>query len=226
MSGFVFILPHHLIYLMKKLLLIILAIGCFTARAQFRDVERFDDGVALSVTTHYDLPVGNLGYTFKPAMAYGFNVIAFSDGWTGNCSIGYEVFKPKLNTFYYKADDTNIGKISYQDYSALSLYLGLAYNFHVTEKFWIFTGLNLGVYYTHYAYNLSDIYGEDFNDFHEKNLYGAPKAGVTFVLSNNILVSLESKYNFFSPLGKKPDNDRLVILYNSWANGVALTYKF
>ncbi len=214
---------------MKKSLLFFLIFTCFKVRAQQNsdiNIDHFDHGVGITLSTDYDVPIGNLAYSFKPAIAYGVHLTTFNDNFNINYSVGYEVFKPKLDTFYYSVGAADYGTISYQNFSIFSAYLGPVYNFRAANQFWIFAGLNLGAYYTRYAYQSSDKYVFDNTDLHEKDLYIAPKAGFTFVLSNTLLISLQSKYNFFAPLGKTKYNSRVGTLYNSLASGITLTYKF
>lgn len=215
---------------MKKLLLIILLGSiCFKASAQYGsnvDIDRFDSGAAISLSADYDKPIANLGYTFAPSVSFGAHLMTFHDNFTFNYSLGYVAFKPKLDTFYYKADDVNIGTATYQNFTAVQAYLGFAYNLRLTDQFWLYGGLNMGAYFTHYYSHSEDVHFDSTDDFHDTDLYLAPKAGITYALSNSLLVSIEGKYNAFAPTGKKEYSPNVGTLYNSVATGIFLTYKF
>lgn len=214
---------------MKRILTILLLLVFYKVNGQNNHIENLadiDHGAAVSLNLHYDVPQGKFADMFKPTMAYGINLVTFHDNWTINYSLGRETFKPKADLLYYQVDDTSIGTVHYEDYTSTSAYLGFSYNFRVADHFWIFTGLNFGAYFTRFAYHSVDKYIDAAEDLHETNIYLAPKAGFTIPVSNSFFISIESKYNFFAPTGKVSDNAHVGTLYQSFANGVSVTYKF
>ena len=231
---------------MKKILFILFIVIFYNAQAQHTPIhinnnaphtyrgrdtsgislEDFDQGAAVSVSADYDVPIARFAYVFKPAIAYTLHLKTFHDNFIYNYSIGYEVFKPKVDTFYYRVNDTGFGTQTFQNFTSVSAYIGVAYNIRATKRFWIYGGLNMGAYFTHYVDHSVDQFVDSSEDFHEEDLYIAPKIGITYVLSTNVLLSYESKYNLFAPLGQTSDNGRVGTLYNTIGNGISITFKF
>jgi hypothetical protein len=149
-----------------------------------------------------------------------------SGDFTMNLSLGYHNYKPKQDTFYYQATATEYGKVSYQNFPVYSFYLGLTYNFPVSDQLKIYGGFNLGAYYTHFVFRATDFAVDDNEDLHEEDVYLAPRIGVAYMINNNIGIGLEGKYNLFAPTGDKRYNDRVGTLYNSYSVGVRLIYNF
>jgi hypothetical protein len=205
------------------LLLVIPLFSCLSARAQY---SNSDSRYGISIGSDYDAPVGNFSYTFKPTINYNLSLLHHYDNLTGSISFGYHQYQPKQDTFYYQANSTNYGTVSYKNFPVYSFYLGLTYDFAVTEQLKIYSGINLGVYYTHFAYHASDFLVDDTENLNEEDVYLAPRLGVTYMLNDNIGIGIEGKYNFFAPSGDSQYNDRVGTLYNSYSAGVRLTYNF
>jgi outer membrane protein W len=203
---------------------------CYSAKAQYRGSSDPEWGLALG--SDYDAPVGNLAYSFKPAINYNFSVIRYSDNFSMNFTAGYHQYKPKQDTFYYALESTQVGlgpqygTIAYGNFTVYSFYLGLNYHLTITDQFKAYCGVNLGAYMTHFIYHSSDLLEDDNEDLHEEDLYLAPKLGFTYMLNDNIGLGLEGKYNLFAPTGDKQYNDRVGTLYNSYSAGIRLTYNF
>jgi hypothetical protein len=209
---------------------ILLFFFCLSAKAQY---YRSESKFSISVGTDYDAPVGNLSYTFKPTLNFNLNLLEHSGDFTGSISFGYHAYKPKLDTFYYQlsregetGSPLEYGKIHYQEFTAYSLYLGLVYNVDITEQLKVYSGINLGAYYTHLGSYQSDFMGKGDTNFHEQELYIAPRLGFNFMLTDHVGIGLEGKYNFFAPTGKAQYNDRVGTLYNSYATGLRVIYSF
>jgi len=205
------------------LVFIISIFCCSSVKAQFNNS---DSNYGISIGTDYDTPIGNLGYTFKPALNYNVNLFKHSGDFTASVSIGYHVYKPKQDTFYYAATATDFGTAVYQNFTVVSFYLGGTYDYPVTDQFKIYGGVNLGLYNTHLAFHSVDFLVDDTEDLHEQDLYFAPRLGFTYMFDDNVGIGLEGKYNFFAPTGKKQFDDRIGTLYNSWSAGIRLTYNF
>ena len=217
---------------LKGFLLICFIIPIFfitTAKAQ----GSYDTKYALAIGTDYDAPVGNLSYTFKPAINYNLSFHLNSDNFTGSVNFGYHNYKPKQDTFYYQVtvtdqgiDHTDYGSVHYQNFPVYSFYLGLVYNLELAEQLKVYGGFNLGLYYTHLVFVASDVTGGSNTDLHEQDLYIAPRLGFTYSLAQNIGIGIEGKYNLFAPTGKRKYDDRVGTLYNSYSAGVRLIYNF
>lgn len=217
-------LPKNLSYIFASIAFVITFFSVTSARAQWDTNSDYRYGIALSAG--YDAPVGNLSYSFKPAITYGLTGLIYKGNWASSITFGYHAYKPKQDIFYYQVDASNYGTISYRDFTVGSLYLGGAYNLKLSDHLTVSPGVNLGLYYTHFVYNSSDIFIEDSGDLHENDLYLAPKLDFTLSVSENISIGVEGKYNFFAPLGTKTYNDRVGTLYNSYTGNLVLTYNF
>jgi hypothetical protein len=191
-----------------------------------------DSHYGISIGSDYDAPVGNLSYTFKPAINYNASFLWYHGDFSMNFTAGYHQYKPKQDTFYYELASTQAGystqygTISYGNFPVYSFYIGLNYHLTVTDQFKAYCGLNLGAYFTHLVYHSADLLAGDNEDLHEEDVYLAPKLGVTYMLSDNIGIGIEGKYNLFAPEGNKRYNDRVGTLYNSYSAGVRLSYNF
>ncbi|WP_157750654.1 hypothetical protein [Mucilaginibacter gotjawali] len=207
--------------------LTILVFATSTANAQYYRYGGGGSGTyGIGLVGSYDVPVGNLGYTFKPAIGYGVSVFSYHGNFTSSITIGYHAYKPKLDTFYYQVDQTNYGTVHYDNYTAISIYLGVAYNFEISDGVKVYAGLNLGAYYTHMAFHSSDLYVDDTENLGEKDAYLAPKIGFTYSLNDNVAIGIEGKYNLFAPTGRAADNPLVGTVYSSYAGSFILTYNF
>ena len=205
--------------------LIILVFTYFSAKAQYSYGDN-NPSYGIAVSAGYEAPIANLAYTFKAAPAYEFKVLSYHDNITINGSIGYRAFKPKLDTFYYAVDEANYGTIEYQNFTVLSLYIGGAYNLEINDGLKVYAGFDLGAYYTHMVYHLTDEFEDQNADLHQEDAYLAPKLGFTYSINDNMALGIEAKYNLFSPVGQKVDNPAVGTLYNSYSGHLVLTYNF
>jgi hypothetical protein len=196
---------------------------CFSVKAQR---QSNDNAYSIALSTGYDVPVGDLTYTFKPAVTYGISFMKTRNDFTVSVNFGHQVYKPKLDTFYYRVDASNYGTIHYDNFTITSLYLGATYNLENSDNLKAYGGFNFGIYYTHMIYHSSDEYLVDDSDLNEEDLYLAPKLGLTYLITDNIGLGIECKYNLFTPSGQKADNPAVGTLYNSYAGNVVLTYNF
>ncbi|HWZ04838.1 MAG TPA: hypothetical protein VNX40_14575 [Mucilaginibacter sp.] len=207
--------------------LTILVFAAGTAKAQYYSYGSGGSSTyGVGLMGSYDVPVGNLAYTFKPAIGYGVSVFSYHGDFTSSVTIGYHAYKPKLDTFYYQVNQTNYGTIHYDNFTAISLYLGAAYNLQIMDGLKGYVGLNFGVYYTKMAFHSSDLFVDDTENLNEQDLYLAPKIGLTYSLNDNVAIGIEGKYNSFAPTGKKQDNPLVGTIYSSYAGSFILTYNF
>jgi hypothetical protein len=200
-----------------------------TAKAQ----GSYDTSHAIAIGIDYDAPVGDFSYTFKPTTNYNLSFLLNSGDLTGSVNFGYHNYKARQDTFYYLVtytddgkDHTEYGHVHYENFPVYSFYLGLVYNLELAEQLKVYGGFNLGVYYTHFVFQASDVLGGSNTDLHEQDLYIAPRLGCTWLLTKSIGVGIEGKYNFFAPTGDSRYTDRVGTLYNSYSTGVRLIYNF
>ncbi len=184
-----------------------------------------DSGYALTVSTYYDTPTGDLAPTFNPAIGFSFNVLQYHGAFTFNASIGYHAYNPKLPVFTYDDGAGGTGTIAWQSFPVYSLYTGVVYNAQLGGASRLYGGVNIGVYYTTYAYQSADQFSTSSVDLNEEDLYFAPKLGFAIGVANNITLGVEGRYNLFSPEGSSATNPYVGVVYKSYALGFVLTYK-
>jgi hypothetical protein len=180
----------------------------------------------VSVGADYDAPVGNFAYTFKPAINYNLNLLRHDGNFTSSISFGYHVYKPKMDTFYYAATSSDYGTVEYQNFTVVSFYLGGTYDYPVSDQLKVYAGVNFGVYSTHLAFQSANFLEDDNEDLHEQNFYLAGRLGFTYMLTDNVGVGIEAKYNFFTPAGDSEDDAQVGTTYFTWSAGLRLTYNF
>ena len=186
---------------------------------------------AISLSGGYDVPTGDLGTTFKAAPTFSFSVLRNYGDFTFNTTIGYVSYKPKVDTFYYFGNDPTQGYIQYGNFSSLEIYAGVAYNVQVADNAKIYFGANIGTYYNFFSYTSNDGQGNiDSENTTESQSYIAPKLGVDFMVSDNLSLGVEAKYNFMlssdSGTGDAYDSGYTTTVNKSFSGNVALTYHF
>lgn len=195
--------------------------------------SNFESGYAISLGIGYNAPLNYLKDLYKPAIAYHLGLARFMDKFTVSVNLGYHAYKGKDDPFGLisaEVDDepvpTQNTKFVLPDYKVYSGYASIVYNIDLAEAARLYGGVNLGGYYT-YNYDFYvrgdgtlGTYGH-----HVKNFYVAPRLGVIFGLTEHIGLSLESTYNFFTPLEKSPSGISTGF-YTAVAAQAAIIYKF
>jgi hypothetical protein len=186
---------------------------------------------AISLSGGYDVPTGDLGTTFKAAPTFSFSVLRNYGDFTFNTTIGYVSYKPKMDTVYFYGNDPTQGYVQYGNFSALEIYAGAAYNIQVSDNAKVYIGANIGTYYNFFSYTSNDGQGNiSTSNTTEGQSYVAPKLGVDFMVSDNISIGLEAKYNFMlssdSGTGDAYDSGYSTTVNKSFSGNVALTYHF
>ncbi|MDR6944669.1 hypothetical protein [Mucilaginibacter pocheonensis] len=221
-------------YYLKALFIIICTCICSISIAQRRSHaaltyggggggSNFDSGYGVMLGMAYDAPLGNLKGVYKPAVDFNLGVARFMDKFTVSFTLGYHAYKPKNDTT--NTDEVENTNVVYSNYKVYSAYAGIIYNLNLSESARLYGGANLGLYYTHYAYTFVANNDSFIADLQQQNFYMAPRLGIIFALTNTIGLSFESKYNFFSPIGKS-ETESSGTFYTSVAGQAALTYKF
>ncbi|MEO3404408.1 hypothetical protein AAFN85_10920 [Mucilaginibacter sp. CAU 1740] len=208
--------------------LIFLLFNCSYANAQrfFRDYDEAPtDGIGLNLA--FDAPVGNLQYTYKPAINYNLSYYRFFDHATATVGIGYRTYKPKQDVFYYAVGDNDYGTISYSDFRSYIAYLGAAYNIDITDGVKAFGGFNLGCYITKFRFHSADAFvNSDEQIDGEQEAYFAPKLGASIDIGDNLQLNFEGAYSIFAPTGKREWNHRVGTIYSSFNIGSGIVFKF
>jgi hypothetical protein len=184
-----------------------------------------ESGYALSLSSYYDTPSGDLAPTFNPAIGFSFSVLRFSGSFTFNASIGYHAYNPRQDIFTYDDGSGGTGTIVWQSFPVYSFYTGAVYNLPLGGASRLYGGVNIGVYYTTYAYQSADQFSTSDVDLNEEDLYFAPKVGFAIGVTDNIRLGIEGRYNFFSPEGSSASNPDVGVVYKSYAVGFVLSYK-
>lgn len=195
-------------------------------------------GIKFGVAT--DIPLGKLKDIYKPGTSIDGNFLTYWGNFTFSAGIGYRSFSPKHETEDLIIDDgsgyyTNAGSITYQSFSSVILAAGAVYNFNLSRRAVLFAGLNAGQYFSSYGYSVTSTdgsYNEEGSTSVESQSYIAPKLGLGFKLSGNFQLDVEARYNvFFTPLNYNYDfstgsSSSSGTVYNSFAAGVSLSYRF
>jgi len=186
---------------------------------------------AIQLAAGYDAPTGDLGTTFKGAPTFSFSVLRNYGDFTFNTTIGYVSYKPKLDTFYFYGNDPTEGYVHYGNYSTLEFYVGAAYNISVGDNAKVYIGANIGTYYNFFSFDTNDGEGDISSaNSTQSSSYIAPKLGVDFMVSDNLSLGIEARYNFSlssdSGSGDAYDSGYSTTVNKSFAGNVALTYHF
>jgi len=191
---------------------------------------------AVALSLGYDVPQGDLSTTFKAAPTYNFSVLNYYGDFTFNATIGYVTYKPKFDTVYYVGNDPTQGYFQYGNYSSLEIYTGAAYNISIADNAKFYFGLDVGSYINFFSFTSNDGEGNiSKNSTTNGQQFVAPKIGVDFMVSDNLSVGLEAKYNFLlsgsseTEIGDDYDYSSYsysAVSYRTFSGHVTLTYHF
>jgi hypothetical protein len=216
--------PAQIIKPFFKLALLLLLLTSFKASAQSWADD--DKTYGIGLRAEYDMPIGNLKFTYKAAPAAGISFYINEGAATAEVGLGYREYKPKLDTFYYLVNDNDYGTATYSKFKTIMFYLGGAYNLSLSDAMRIYGGFNLGFYFTKFSSNTSDAFVNYSEDITERQGYIAPKLGFNFTLSDHLRLNVQGAYNLFAPLGKAEYNSRVGTFYYSVTTGAAVIYNF
>ncbi len=183
---------------MKKIIfLILLGIGfCPTLVAQHE----------LSFKSGVQFPMSQMYWVYNPSASYGLTFSWLHDTKHGNLakgiSLNYFTLSPKSDTFYYLISDTEYGTAQYSRFLSIQIAMNLEWQRALGKKFEFTYGLDFG-------YNFIDYTVEDKNPYVQStssNTEGmgaiCPKIGMNYLISKNVGISLQPKFNFLISLGK------------------------
>jgi hypothetical protein len=184
----------------------------------------------ISISGGYDVPLGDMGATFKAAPTFAIGVKHNFGNFTFNVNIGLVSYKPKLDTSYVDPADHTAGYVKYDNFSSIEYYAGAAYNIAIADQAKFYFGLDIGSYYNYYSYVSYDGFGYDSADTYDDESYIAPKLGINFLVSDNLSLGIEGKYNFlfsYSSGASDAYNYGYTTTVNkSYSGSVILTYNF
>jgi hypothetical protein len=193
-----------------------------------------DKSWGLSLSAGYDVPTGDMSSTFKAAPTFSFGYLNNYNNFTFNATIGYVSYKPKFDTAYFVGNDPTQGYLQYGNFSSLEVYTGAAYNIPISDNAKFYFGFDLGTYVNFFNYSLNDGQGNtyNYNTTYEQDFI-APKLGVDFMVSDNLSIGLQAKYNFilsapqnYNLANDDYDSDYTPLAYKTFSGHVTLTYHF
>jgi len=197
-----------------------------------------DRSWALSLSAGYDVPQGDMSQSFKAAPTFSFSYLNNYNNFTFNATIGYVSYKPKFDTTYFVGNDPTQGYLQYGSFNSLEIYTGAAYNVPISNNAKLYFGLDIGNYFNFFNYTTNDGQGNTstYSSAYSQQFI-APKLGVDVMVSDNLSLGLEAKYNFIFS-GSEADNldfttdDAYVtssytaLSYKTFSGHITLTYHF
>jgi hypothetical protein len=225
----------------------ILVFTCFlgTAMAQRRSHEaltwggggggasNFESGYAVSLGLGVDAPMNYLKDIYKPSITYGVGVMRFMGKFTLSLNASYYNYKPKaaydqsiiLNETGEVTNADGAYPFIFSDYTVWTGYLSAVYNIDIADGARFYGGVNLGGYYTQYAFiNFDPNALDPAANLRTKNFYVAPRLGLIFTVADHIGLSLNSSYNFYAPFHKRPGSNGT--FFTSVTGMASVIYKF
>jgi len=216
-------------------LLMLLLLSAVAAKAQYNTSSMNYDGtghstIGLTFSAGVDVPLKNLNDIYRAAPDFDAGVTKQFGSFTLGVNLGYREFQPKYAAYVLDPDVPEAGTISYSNYSIFSVYTSAQYNAKISKTAVFYGGINLGSYYTHFSYSAQSGTAADNEAFTSEFAYFAPKIGVSFMVSEDLKLGIESRYNLF---GSASYNYNTVdggsgnsILYTTWTTGLTLNYRF
>jgi hypothetical protein len=193
-----------------------------------------DKSSALSLNVGYDIPEGYMSSSFKAAPTFSLSYLQNYSAFTFNATIGYVSYKPKYDTVAFIDGDPADGYFQYGHFNSLEFYTGAAYNVPITDNAKFYFGLDIGTYLNFFKYSINDGEG-DINTYSTtySQQFVAPKLGVDFMVSDNVSLGLQAKYNFiFSGpqssdiANENYDVDYTALAYKTFSGHITITYHF
>ncbi|WP_343111968.1 hypothetical protein [Mucilaginibacter sp.] len=193
----------------------------------------FESGYGITFGLGYDLPLGYLKDIYKPAVSYNLGVSRFLGDFTVGLNVGYHAYKPKDGLISVEVDNgQNVDQQTidytgiFSKFKVFEGYASAVYNVDVADGVKINCGLNLGGYYTE---NIIPYFTSDETvvplEQHLRNFYVAPRLGAVFMLSDQIALTLDGKYNFFTPMTKSQYDTGSGTFYTSMAVQAGVVVK-
>ena len=179
----------------------------------------------ISLTSSYEVPLGELKWIYQPGMSYALNVGRVKETRVSRSTTGIEVgylrFQPKDSVFYYLLSEEEYGTIRYSNYQAIQLSLTLRHDFFLNDRVSLFVGAGVGYYYTFFTYLDDNSFVNTDAQVIEGRAGISPRVGVNVLLSESVGLLVQSKYN--ASIGQ-PD---ISSLYNHYlSSGLGVFVRF
>ncbi len=212
--------------LIQKRITKLLAVACFmllttfAANAQHRQSDALTYGGGgdggpdptawgISVSGGYETLTGPPNSSYKGAPVFSLSLTKNWNNFTFNGTVGYASHKPKADTSFIYIDDTEVGYVKFGNFNTLQFYVGAAYNIPVADEANFYIGANLGGYDNSLSYTSATILSPDVTSgkFSGTQVFFAPKAGISFLISSHVTFSIEGRYNVVSGSSTKTSAD-------------------
>lgn len=194
-----------------------------------------DRSWALSLSAGYDVPQGDMSSTFKAAPTFSLSYLNNFNSFTFNATIGYVSYKPKFDTAYFVGNDLTQGSMQYGSFNSFEVYTGAAYNISMSNNAKFYLGLDLGSYFNFFNFSTNDGQGNTnvYNTTYEQQFI-APKVGIDVMVSDNLSLGLQAKYNFVLSASQNYnladdsyyETGYTSASYRTFSGHVTLTYHF
>lgn len=173
-------------------------------------------GKRLSVNTEYQIPGGELSWTYAKAPGIQLNFAWTKkkrEGRSKNmlgASLGYTRFTPLEDTLYYlvelEFDNIGYGTAVYQDYYIAQLMATSHWENQLFSRFFIKYGIEMGFYYVVYSYDAWDETRSGGESVIEGKLAMVPVLGFVYNVSDTFGFGPYFKYNFYISIGESDPN--------------------
>jgi len=135
-------------------------------------------------------------YAPSPGVRLNYTTVSDDEGNRGgvNYSLGFYRFSPLQDTFYYTLDGgTAVGTMEFTPYTIFMLTVGYTKFLNLQEKMDFYLGLDIGYYYTFYAFNAIDKYADTRATNYIGRIGISPKAGYMVSFTDRIGIALQSR---------------------------------
>ncbi|MEN7551634.1 hypothetical protein AAG747_27210 [Rapidithrix thailandica] len=208
---------------MKKhlLFIVLLCVVSLSSKAQ--------KGISLSLD--HESPQGELGDIYNSTIGFTGSYVINKENTVFNITAGYHAFQAQQDSFYYQVNSDELRVASYGKYSAIPVYMGMAYKITLFDKLDLNLGGDVGMYYVIYSLHTIDAYHDTDESYAGHLGLFSPKAGLVYTLFDSFQIKLQSKYNLILDIGNSAPyasnhHSELGHLYRTWTNGLSLTYYF
>lgn len=189
----------------------------------------------LSFKSGVEFPMGKMYWVYKPNASYGLNFSWIREHNRTNLARGFSVsyftLSPKSDTFYYLLNDTEYGTVKYSRFLSIQLAISYEWQRALGEKTELTYGLNIGYNFVNYKVEDKNPYIESSSSNTEGMGAICPKIGMNYLITQNVGISLQPKFNFLVSLGKTDPrsasynpNVGTVLIYSSCSLGAFIRF--
>ncbi|GAA5037136.1 hypothetical protein GCM10011506_33170 [Marivirga lumbricoides] len=186
--------------------------------------------VEINLSGAIEIPLDELSWIYNPGKSAQL-AVSFLDEYkkrrsSWGINIGYSVATPKQEVFYFPYSIDNevfFGTISYSDMQSFQLSSNFRSDFILSKHIEFFLGAEVGYHYISSSYD-----SDSYNDVSATSIIGrvaiSPKTGFAFMLTDNIGLNLQTRYNISIIAGGEVDDSKIVSFF--WSNGAGVTLRF